>query len=56
MVGLRRMSRMDTMRPLAVMVLLMILLSSPAAALSTPLTETEEASPFAKIDQSLLDT
>jgi subtilisin family serine protease len=55
MLVLMRTSSMDTMRPLAVMVLLMILLSSPAAALSIPLAETEEISPFTKIDQSLLD-
>jgi hypothetical protein len=37
------------------MVLLIILLSSPVAALSTPLAKTEEISPFTKIDQSLAD-
>lgn len=47
---------MDTVRVSAVAVLLMILLSSPAAALSTPLAETKEDSSFTKIDQSLLDT
>ena len=47
---------MGTVRPLTVMVLMIIVLSSPVTALVTPLAEIEDASPFTKIDQSLLDS